>query len=444
LGAAKQQQWDEAMEKTTSRVINQNQRPTQDRVPGRIRLAKRLLRSRVAWHLARTVAPGRVATKPHDQVTYGFFLRLGQQVYADRSTPVIWSSIFVPSELLWGLGLVPFYPETAAGIGAALGLSSLALEGADTLSCPVDICTFNRSAAGLRAGGFFPHANAYIASTTLCDASSQMMAGFAHSQELPFSLLDVPQTADKGAVDYLTAQLAAVTEHWAAEFGLHFEPERLKRAIRLSNQARALALEVAQLRETQPAPLRGSSLLGQLAMLTSMFGHSAGVAYYRALRDYTWERIHNGQPEQENQKVRLYWMHLAPYYSASLLPHLEDELGGTIAFEEASTVWWEPLDEERPLRSLARKMLSQPMHGPIERRVELALRHIKRFQCTGAVHFSHWGCRQSTGALRVLRTQLRRAGIPLLVIDGDCVDPTNLQIGPLRTRLDAFIEMLAQ
>ncbi len=309
------------MEKTTSSIANQIWRPVQDRLPDRIRLTKRMLRSRVAWQVARTVAPGRIATKPHDQVTYEFYLQLGQQVYVDQSTPVIWSSIFVPSELLWGLGLVPFYPETAAGIGAALGLSSLGLEGADTLGCPVDICTFNRCAAGLRAGGFFPHADAYVASTTLCDATSQMMAGFAHSQDLPFSLLDVPQTADAGAVDYLTAQLAVVVEHWGAELSLPFQSERMKRAIRLSNQARALALEVAQLRETQPAPLRGSSLLGQLAMLTSMFGHPAGVAYYRALRDYTRERIHNGQPEQENQKVRLYWMHLgALLFDLALTP----------------------------------------------------------------------------------------------------------------------------
>ena len=82
------------------------------------------------------------------------------------------------------------------------------------------------------------------------------------------------------------------------------------------------------------------------------------------------------------------------------------------------------------------------MQGPIQRRVDRVLRHIELYQCTGAVHFSHWGCRQSTGALRVIRTQLRKAGIPLLVLDGDCVDPTNLQLGPLRTRVDAFIEML--
>ena len=214
-------------------------------------------------------------------------------------------------------------------------------------------------------------------------------------------------------------------------------------AIRLSNQARELALEVMALREAHPAPLRGSSMLGELGNLTSLFGHPAGVAYYGALRDYIQERIGRAEPEQANQKVRLYWMHLGPNYETDFIPHLEDDLGAVIAFAEAGTLWWEKLDEEEPLRSLARKMLSNPLNGTVERRVDLALRHIARYDCAGAVHFSHWGCRQTSGALRNVRDRLRREGIPLLVLDGDCVDPVNLQLGPLRTRVEAFVEMLA-
>jgi hypothetical protein len=182
--------------------------------------------------------------------------------------------------------------------------------------------------------------------------------------------------------------------------------------------------------------------LGQLTMLTTMFGHPAAVAYYEALRDYTRER-QRGTPEQPNQRLRLYWLHLRPYYSSELLAHLEDDLGAVIAFEEMSTLWWQALDERQPLRALAEKMLAQYMNGPVERRADLALSYIKRYRCVGAIHFSHWGCRQSNGALHVLRSRLRKAGIPLLVIDGDCVDPANLQQGPLRTRIDAFAEMLS-
>ena len=95
------------------------------------------------------------------------------------------------------------------------------------------------------------------------------------------------------------------------------------------------------------------------------------------------------------------------------------------------------------LRALAHKILSLYFNGSIVRRADQAARQIARYRCRGAVHFSHWGCRQSAGALHVLRAHLRKIGVPLLVLDGDCIDPENLQLGPLRTRVDAFMEMLA-
>ncbi len=420
------------------RVVDQ--RPTQERL--KIGALKWLMRSRLGLRLARGALTRGVRYKPHDRVSSDFFLELAQQVYTDHSTPVVWTNIFVPCELIWGLGLVPFYPETWAGLAAALGLSSLGVEGAEVLGYPVDLCTVHRSAAGLRAAGLYPHADAYIATSNTCDVTSQMLAGSAHAQGRPFFFLDAPQGKEETDVAYLVAQLQELVAGLTTEVGVPFEPERMCQAIRFSNQARALALEVAALREARPAPLRGSALLDQLGILTSMFGHPAGVTYYRALRDYTLGRIQGNEAEQANQRVRLYWMHLKPYFPTELLPHMEDDLGAVIAFEEASSVWWDALDEERPLRSLARKILSNYLNGPVERRADMALDHIARYQCVGAIHFSHWGCRQSSGALHVLRGRLRKVGVPLLVLDGDCVDSTNLPMGPLRTRIEAFVEML--
>ena len=420
--------------------ITGDKRGTPDRL--QIGILKRLMRSHLGLRLTRAWLGRGIATRPHERVAADFFMEMAGLAYADGSKPVVWTNLFVPCELFWGMGLTPFYPETWAGLAATLGLSSVGVEGAEAKGYPVDLCTVNRSAVGLRAAGLYPRADAYVVSSNLCDVTGQMLANHAHAEGRPFSLLDVPQSQDEAALTYLAAQLEALVERWAAELDISYQAERMREAIRLSNQARALALEVATLREAHPAPLRGSSMLGELGNLTSMFGHPAGVAYYRALLDYVKERIHRAGPEQAMQKVRLYWMHLGPYYQTDFLPHLEDGMGAVIAFEELSTIWWGKLDEEKPLRSLARKMLVNFQNGAAERRVERTLGHIARYDCAGAIHFSHWGCRQSSGALRPIRDRLRREGIPLLVLDGDCVDPVNLQLGPLRTRVEAFVEML--
>jgi len=420
--------------------ITASGRPAWDRL--QIGVLKRLIRSRPGLRLARAWLARGEMTRPHQRALADFFLALAGRAYAGRSTPVVWTNLFVPSELMWGLGLVPFYPEMWAGVAASLGLSQLGVEGSEALGYPVDLCTFNRAAAGLRNAGLYPRADAYVTTSNLCDVTGQMLAGFAHAEGRPFVLLDVPQSEDEEATTYLAAQLDGLLDRWTEELGISYDPERLRQAIRLSNQARELALEVATLREAHPAPVRGSSMIGELGNLAALFGHAVGVAHYQSLRDYVRERINCAQPEQAIQKVRLYWMHLGPTYQTDFLPHMEDDLGAVIAFEEFSAVWWDRLDEAQPTRSLARKILSNPLNGSVERRVDMALRRIACYECAGAVHFSHWGCRQSSGALRVVRDRLRREGIPLLVLDGDCVDPVNLQLGPLRTRIEAFVEML--
>ena len=410
--------------------------------PLRVLANHRVIRSRSVLRAVRAMVRRRGGYKPYERVSLDYYLELAEWLFADRSRPAAWVNLFFPSELIWGLGLVPFHPEMGAGMGAGLGLSPIALEQSEALGYSVDLCTFNRSAAGLRAAGFYPRADTFVSTSNLCDVTGQLMANFAYQEGRSFVLLDVPQSLDESALAYLTAQLQDLVGRWTTELGIPFDLERLRQAIRLSNQARALALEAAALREADPAPLRGSTMLGQLGILTSIFGHPSGVAYYQALRDYTRERAQRGEPEQAHQKVRLYWMHLLSRFLTDLLCHLEDDMGAVVAFEEASSVWWDALDEEQPLRSLARKVLSNPLNGPVERRAEMTVQRITRYQCRGAIHFSHWGCRQSSGALRCVRTRLRNEGVPCLVLDGDCVDPANLQIGPLRTRFEAFIEML--
>ena len=91
----------------------------------KIEALKRAMRSRLGLRLARAALSRQAAYKPHDQVASGFFLDLAGRAYADRHTRVVWTNVFVPSELLWGLGLTPFYPETWASLAAALGLSRL-------------------------------------------------------------------------------------------------------------------------------------------------------------------------------------------------------------------------------------------------------------------------------------------------------------------------------
>ena len=407
-----------------------------------LRLARLLLHSRLAHSLVDAMLLRQAYSRPHGRVVARFFLETGRRALTDRRARVVHANLLFPVELLWGLGLVPFHPEIASATGGSLGAAGLGLDRAQELGYAVDLCTVHRNALGMYALGLYPRADAFVAASCLCDVSGQVLANLAEQQSRPFHLLDVPSADSEASLRYVADQLQAITEQLCRELGVHLDEERLHQAITLSNQARELALDTYELRARKPSPLRGSDMLSQLAYIAAMFGSPYAVDYYFVLRAYIKCLLGLGVVEQAKQRLRLYWMHVRPYYPSELCSLLEDEHDAVIAFEEMSEVWWQPLDVDQPFRSLAAKVLSSPFNGPVQRRIDNALRHIAKFQAEGVVHFNHWGCRHSQGALRVLRDELRRHGLPLLQLDGDCIDPSNLQMGPLRTRVEAFVEML--
>jgi benzoyl-CoA reductase/2-hydroxyglutaryl-CoA dehydratase subunit BcrC/BadD/HgdB len=404
-------------------------------------ILKRVLRSPLGLNLLKGYW-GFNSLKPHIRIGGGFALDLAQRTYINPSAPVVWFNALFPPELVWALGVIPFYPEIVSSMAANVGLGPSSLAQASDAHYPIDICTFHRNAAGLELQDLFPEGAVYVATSNVCDIAAQMLASFAYQNGKEFLLVDVPPSYDEDSIDYVEAQLRDLVDRLGAATGLSYDEERLRETIRLSNAAREYYQEVRRLRRSQPAPLRGSSQLNQLGLIVTAFGTQAAVDFYRALRDYTQDLVSRGASEQENQRYRLYWMHLKPYFPTDLMSWLEDELGVIIVFEEASNVWWEPLDEERPLRGVAERILSVYYNGPIERRLETTLRCVREFDAQGVVQFHHWGCRQSTGALRVMRDELRKEGIPFLQLDGDCIDEANLQMGPLRTRVEGFLEML--
>ncbi len=404
-------------------------------------MLRRVLRSPMGLNLLKGYW-GFNSLKEHIRIGGQFALNLAQRTYINPDAPVVWFNALFPPELVWGLGVIPFYPEIVSGMTANVGLGPSCLAQASDAHYPMDICTFHRNAAGLELQGVFPKAVAYVSTSNVCDIAGQMLASFAYEGGSEFLMVDVPPTYDKVSIDYVEKQLNNLLDRLWALTGLSLDIERLREALRLSNQAREYYQQVRALRRAEPAPLRGSSQLNQLALIVTAFGTPDAVEFYRALRDYTRDLVSQGRGEQTNQKYRLYWMHLKPYFRTDLMSWLEDELGAVIAFEEASNVWWEPLDETQPVRAIAEKILSVYYNGPLERRLQTTLQCVEEFRAQGVVQFHHWGCRQSTGALRVMRDILRSKDIPLLQIDGDCIDETNLQLGPVRTRIQGFLEML--
>nr|HPI23203.1 2-hydroxyacyl-CoA dehydratase family protein [Spirochaetota bacterium] len=52
-------------------------------------------------------------------------------------------------------------------------------------------------------------------------------------------------------------------------------------------------------------------------------------------------------------------------------------------------------------------------------------------------------CRQGTGARGLIEEGLKEIGVPVLNLEVDCIDSRKFTEGQFRTRIEAFMEMLA-
>ena len=69
---------------------------------------------------------------------------------------------------------------------------------------------------------------------------------------------------------------------------------------------------------------------------------------------------------------------------------------------------------------------------------------MEELHADAVIHFCHWGCKQSARGVMLLKEEMRKRGVPMLILDGDAMDRRNSHDGQIKTRLEAFLELLDQ
>lgn len=404
------------------------------------RILAGVLRSGLTYSAART-ALGLLSRKmsPYQLVAVRGALEELHDAYTGRR-PVILTSAFVPTEMVYGLGAIPYLPEMWSGFAAAFGLSQEGIDESEALGYSQDLCSFHRCHLGFEGSGLIPRPSAIIVSSHLCDGGRCSL--YAHSvwTGCPFYVIDVPYALTDDSLKWLSAQVERICEDVCRKVpGLDLNA--MPGAIRNSNLARQACLRVWELRKRRPAPWSGAEALNYVFAFLTGFGSKWLVEFYSALGEVLRHRIEKGYYPVPEEHLRLLWLNLRPYYGNPLYGHLE-RWGVSIAFEEYNHVYWSEIDEGRWAEGIALKMLSNFGWGPIERRLCAIEKMARDYRVDGVVQFGQWGCRQSNGGGRIAGDFLRRKGIPFLELEGDGVDPRNSSLAQSLTRLQSFVELL--
>ena len=288
----------------------------------------------------------------------------------------------------------------------------------------------------------------YVVSTMQpCQQAERVFADLVRELDIPdrlYSLQTPINGHSRNAVEMMADGLAESVSLMEKAFGRKLDPARLEEACRLSNEAAALAKKCAHLRFTSPPLVRGSEAIYNAVVFSQLWGTQDLVdiqqAYYEELlakKEWAEKRYALGDTH------RLLWLHLPPFYDSKHLDFVEKTCNAPIVFEETNFVAWEPLDPKDPYRSLAKKLLQSGFLDP-SLRVEYVKKAIPAGQFNGVILYTH-GFGRCSLADRAFSKQLRETldavGVPLLALEGDCMDAS---IDPCSTvtKIASFVEAL--
>ncbi len=357
--------------------------------------------------------------------------------------PLVWRNLFFPAEILNALGVRILTLETYAALFARNQRKIKSFfDKAAYKGFSAETCSFLRVLQGID----LPKPAFAVSTNEPCQQGERIFYDLARSYGLKnkFYSLHTPINIDKRAVENIASGLEESVHHLEKNLGLKMDYGRLEEMLVNSNKAREIALKCSELRMTSPPLIRGGDAVYFSFIFSQLWGRSELVEMLGQFHSELSDR--KEQVESEigiGDTHRLLWLHLPPFYNSRLLDFIEIFCGAPIVFEEVNFIGWDPLDTKDPFRSLAKKLLTVGFLDP-----QLRVKHIRNYSVyakfNGCILYSHGFGRCSMADscfVKHLKEELGKAHVPLLVLDGDCIDPT---IDPCSTftKVRAYIEAL--
>ena len=343
-----------------------------------------------------------------------------------------WSSIFSPHELFLAAGMKSLSSEAiSCMLSHGYGLEKAFIDITESEGIAPTLCSYHKAFIGA-AESMLPRPSIATSTSLACDGNLCSFRYIAEKYEIPFHFIDVPHGCDAASVDYLENQLKALSDSIPG-----FSLSRMKEILDIENRTRK---ELIRFYELSSLKLYPGKLMDQ--MYAIMAAHSL-LGTEQLL---SW--ILNVNEELEHAPAfsgkNILWVHVIPFYSEPLRELLDSSARYQVAASDMLLDSFSELDAEKPFRSLAIKMIRHAFNGRYQNKIDHIDRILDIHRTDGIIAFSQWGCKQANGGLPLLKAHYIERNMPLLILDGDAIDKRNSQDGQIKTRLEAFLELMEQ
>ena len=329
-----------------------------------------------------------------------------------RPDSYVWGNIFSPCEIIGCFGLNTLSIECLSCYFSGYHLEDFFIDYAQNTGIAPTLCSYHKTFVGAIDSGAVPVPEYAVTTSLSCDGNLNTFRYLEKKKGVPFTFLDVPYRDDEASVDYLAEQLKDFTAETRKELMRFFE--------------------------LQSERYYPGELISHLYMMMGMH-LLIGTQEFLDLIRFMIKDIKN-YPKFDGKKIL--WIHLLPFYQETLQSYFNASRKYQIIASDIIIDSMEEMDDTKPFHALAKKIIRNLYNGSYSHKADMVGKLANRLHPDAVIQFCHWGCKQSSGGSILLKEKLQEMDIPMLILDGDGIDRRNSHDGQIKTRLEAFLEML--
>ena len=393
---------------------------------------------------------GRPQTSPSEMLYYrmlsSYFGRISNAHAEGR--PLALHTVFLPAEILYAMDIVPMHAETTTWMTTILtGESADVLAAASRMGLAPEICSAHRGLAGAYELGTLPRPDVVLWSSLMCDNTAKSGELLMEINRVPGYFLDHPFEPTRPELGYLKEELKGMISFLEQNTGRKMDWGKLGEIVERMDRQIQLTREINELRKSVPSPFPPQRFF-ELLMNHYLFpGQPEAIEYLEVLKAEMTALVKQGKGVLNPERFRLMSLLVPPLYSLRFLGSIPQEYGAVSVVEPLFSLWAEGrLDSSQPLESIARKLFMFPemcmFGGMDERIVKVIVDTARDYRVDGAICYAHMGCRQGNAVIKVMKDNLNRIDVPVLIVDCDILDSTITSEEEIKNKMEQFFELL--
>ena len=346
-------------------------------------------------------------------------------------------NLFFPCEFLFVLGLKPIFIEGLAGFVNGARAENSFIHASHLLDIPKSFCSYHKIALGMIGSGVLKKNKLILNTTMACDANHMTFKMIEQQWQIPRFVLDLTGPDSPGALEMVETQLRQLAAFLEQETEQKIDEQQLQEIIRRENNInRYYRKTLALLKERRFLNTLGDEMF-RLFFSHVYKGTPESELYFKKLYHDVLK-----SPAAPPDTKRLFWVHSNPFWQESINLLLNHHPDIQLICSDLNIDMLDDLDEDNPYRGIAQRLLNNKAAHGIRRRIDYALQVALLLDCHGVIYFNHWGCKITMGGSALAKKIFEENGLATLILDGDGIDRDNINDGQMRTKCQAFLEMI--